>query len=128
MTLTLTLALPLTLALTLTLTFTLSLTLTLTLPLALTRPELGVIVPWWSVLLLPMATTASVLKSLLRPLAPVASCRVRALPQGGEDGFKLPPGQEGNDGLQKKVQAIKGKVTSKDATSVVGYPAAKEQL
>ena len=26
-----------------------------------TRPELGVIVPWWSVLLLPMATTASVL-------------------------------------------------------------------
>ena len=33
-----------------------------------TRPELGVIVPWWSVLLLPMATTASVLVHTPRSL------------------------------------------------------------
>jgi RNA recognition motif-containing protein len=68
---------------------------------------------------LPPTTTSAQLKKIFKAHGAVSSARIRATPQS-ETGYKLPPGQEGNAALQKKVNAIKVDKKEK-VVSVVGY-------
>jgi len=69
---------------------------------------------------LPGATDAKGLKKLFKQFGPIETTRIRATPQAAE-GYKLPPGQEGNLSLQKKVNAIRTSDKEKTVVSVVGF-------